>query len=135
MSLNSIDWRTCITIDQFTLALDEILKDVKSDTDEIVSNAAEKAARKGKNEVRKNARNTFDGTGKYAKSWDFKSGKKGQESYAEIGSTLPGLPHLLEKGHATLNGGRVPGRAHIAPAAEVTFRAFEDELKKGISEL
>lgn len=135
MSLNSKDWRTCITIDQFSLALDEILQDVKGDTDKIVSNAAKNAARKGKNEVRKNARNTFKGTGKYAKSWGFKSGKKGQESYAEIGSTMPGLPHLLEKGHAALGGGRVPGRAHIAPAADVTFKAFEDELKNGIGEL
>lgn len=123
-----------VSVDEFAYALDGILEDAKSNIDGAVSRAAEEAARKGKNEVRKNARSSFGGTGKYAKSWGYKSGKKGQESYAEIGSTMPGLPHLLEKGHATLGGGRVPGRSHIAPAAEVTFTTFENELKNGISD-
>ena len=54
----------------------------------------------------------------------------------EIGSaSLPGLPHLLEKGHAKVGGGRVPGIPHIAPAAEVAFKTTEDKLLEGIERI
>lgn len=121
-----------VEADRFALALNDMLKEVGVKVDDVVPEAARSAAKKGAAEVRKNARSSFGGTGKYASSWSFKSGKEGQESYAEIGSSMPGLPHLLEKGHATLGGGRVPGREHIAPAADVTFDDFEQELENGI---
>lgn len=121
-----------VDVDDFALALDEMLKGYLEEVDESVAKAAKTAAKKGSRLVKSNAKSTFGGTGKYAASWGHKEGKKGQESYAEIGSTMPGLPHLLEKGHATLGGGRVPGRQHIAPAADETFKTFEDELKKEI---
>lgn len=119
-----------VEADRFALALDDILRDVQQNVDEVVPVAARNSAKKGAAAVRRNARASFGGTGKYAKSWGYKSGKKGQESYAEIGSTMPGLPHLLEKGHATLGGGHVPGREHIANAAKDTFEDFENELSE-----
>ena len=57
-------------------------------------------------------------SGKYAKSW---TAKKTKENSHTLEMTVHSkdryqLAHLLEKGHAKRNGGRVSGKPHIAPA-------------------
>ena len=51
---------------------------------------------------------------------------------AVIYSRIPGLPHLLEHGHATRNGGRKGQRVHISPVTdkinESLIREFEVTL-------
>ncbi len=42
------------------------------------------------------------------------------------------LAHLLEFGHAKRGGGRVPGKAHIAPAEEKGIRELEQEIQKAL---
>jgi len=71
-------------------------------------------------------------TGPYARSINhhmIQSG--GRHPEGEIGSpSLPGLAHLLEKGH----GGPGPAGAHqhIADAAEEAFRDFERQLDEAV---
>ena len=72
-------------------------------------------------------------TGKYANSINSHLIKGGDSPEGEIGSpTVPGLAHLLEKGHASVGGGFVGGRAHIAPAAEEAFKDFEKRADRAV---
>ena len=71
-------------------------------------------------------------TGEYSKSIRYRVDRTGEKPQATVYSTKPGLPHLLEKGHAKMGGGYVAARVHIAPAAEDGFekamQAFENGL-------
>lgn len=72
-------------------------------------------------------------TGKYANSISHHLMKGGTSPEGEIGSpTIPGLAHLLEKGHATIGGGFVGGREHIAPAADEAFKDFEMRVGEAV---
>lgn len=73
-------------------------------------------------------------TGKYANSITHHMLTSGGDTPdGEIGSsTMPGLPHLLEKGHASVGGGFVAGREHIAPAAEEAFDDFERQIDRAV---
>ena len=68
-------------------------------------------------------------TGKYKKSWKNKTTSENANTIqVTVYSSVPGLPHLLEHGHAKRGGGRVSAIPHIAPAEE----AAEEKLLKDI---
>ena len=72
-------------------------------------------------------------TGPYAKSISYHMmSKSAKTPEGEIGSpSLPGLAHLLEKGH-----GYFPAapHVHIAPAADDTFEEFWDAMERAVEE-
>ena len=133
--------------DQFGAALDKILKDINGAVREGAPEAVEEGLKFGQKEWKALAPVSGGGDkrggkqggkrsgkrgGKYKKSIRYHMNKKDADrTSGEIGSpSLPGLPHLLEKGHAKMGGGRVPGREHIAPAAELAFYATEVAMEK-----
>ena len=71
----------------------------------------------------------FGGTGKYAEGW---TSRFETERFSAQGiiynKDVPGLPHLLEHGHAKRGGGRVPGREHVAPVEQILESAFHQRF-------
>lgn len=121
-----------VTPDKFAVRLDEEMRQIADSVGEGLRPVVEAAGDTGVDECRANALQKFKGSGRYAKGFRRKVKGDGANVTCEVGNaSLPGLVHLLEKGHATVGGGRVEGRPHVAPAAE---RSFE-MLEKGIDEL
>lgn len=120
------------TVDGFSAALQKILKEYQEDVSKNVNDLAKKFTQKGVKEV-KSASGQFGGTGNYASGWTskFESGRLSSQGIIYNGK-VPGLPHLLENGHATRNGGRVAGRAHIAPVEEKLAEEFTKAVEQGV---
>lgn len=72
--------------------------------------------------------------GKYAGSWTFTVVGRVNPK-AIVYSRVPGLPHLIENGHATTKGGRVAGKVHIRPVAEAAEESFAKEMRKVLENL
>lgn len=124
------------TPDRFAKDMGEILGQFGQQVERKIPDAAERAARHGVERMPSHiAWAGIGGTGRYARSWGYRQGRKGQESFVEMGSSMPGLPHLLEKGHATIGGGRVAGRMHVAHDAEEVFENFERDLREGLEDI
>lgn len=68
-------------------------------------------------------------TGSYKKGWRL---KKEKGSVIIHNKTDYQLTHLLEKGHANVNGGRTPARPHIAPVEEKIVDKYINQVKRDI---
>ena len=68
-------------------------------------------------------------TGDYAKGWSVSNinGKKVVHNKTDYQ-----LTHLLEYGHAKVNGGRVAAKPHIRPAEEKAINDFTEAVKKAL---
>ena len=116
--------------DQFAAALGEILGDIADAADEAVFQLVHDGAREGRDQWRANAK---------AYGWEYGAnvtyralrGRGGVEGH--IYSRKPGLPHLLEKGHAKIGGGRTRAFEHVKPAAEYAFRYVRENLGEYIA--
>lgn len=104
--------------DEFAAALADILGDIAEASDEAVFNLVHDSVELGRDDWRARAK----GYGwKYGQHVTFRTLRKGHGTEGHIFSRKPGLPHLLEKGHATMSGGRSGAFPHVKPAAETAF--------------
>ncbi len=105
--------------------LEEYGDEVKGSLDEITK----KIAQKGQQAIKNESKSKFNGK-RYWKGWkvDLQVGRL--DTKATIyNESLPGLPHLLEYGHAKRGGGRVQGTVHIAPVEEQLVNEFEKQVR------
>ena len=103
---------------------------------ELADDAMKKAVKKTATSVKKEiSANAPKDTGAYSKSW---TTKKVNENSHSLQMTVHSkshyqLAHLLEKGHAKRNGGRVQGKPHIAPAEEHGAELLESLIAEELS--
>lgn len=117
----------------------DISKDIKEILDDYaiqVSKEVDKASDATAKNVTKDLRaSSPKKSGKYGKSWSKKEDKGTvlNKNFIVYNKEHYRLTHLLEYGHATVNGGRVPPRPHIKQAEERGIQFFEKEVRKMIN--
>ncbi len=120
------------------IRIDQLASEVMAGLTEYADLATEdmkKAVKKAGTTVRKEIQaNAPKNTGDYAKSWSVKNVRETASALEIVvhSRNRYQLAHLLEFGHAKRGGGRVPGKAHIAPAEEKGVRELEQEIQKAL---
>lgn len=120
-----------VRIDQLAAAVMEGLTEYAELAADEMKAAVNKAGDSVKKDIQENAPKD---TGAYSKSWAVKKMKETSNSLEVVvhSRNRYQLAHLLEFGHAKRGGGRVPGRAHIAPAEEKAERILGQEIEKAL---
>ena len=119
-----------VSVSGMASAINEILEDYADLADDTMRKAVKKSAKTVKDEISANAPAR---TGKYAKSWKTQTTKSDSHALEiTVYSGKPGLPHLLEHGHAKRNGGRTKAIPHIAPAEELGAEQLEQDIERMI---
>ena len=119
--------------DKLAESIEKILQEYQDDVIKDTGKLAKDFAKKGAKAVKDSARSTFGGTGKYANGWTstYESGRVSSQGII-YNKDVPGLAHLLENGHAKRGGGRVSGKAHIAPVEDKISEEFYKAVKEAI---
>lgn len=124
-----------IGADQLAAEIAATLQDYYGAVVEDVEAVTKTVGKATREKVRANARAVgVVRTGKYLKSWRVKITAKDGKANATIYAEAPEyrLTHLLENGHASVNGGRVPAYPHIGKAERWAIEEFEQRLKEAI---
>ena len=124
-----------IQIDQLAAEVNKQLAAFAGATNEVVAVSVEEVA---KETVRRLRETSPKRTGAYAKSWKstkLKGGRNYNGRVIHAGNGEYRLTHLLEYGHAKVNGGRVnpsPPGGHIEPAEQEAIQSFEAAIRRGV---
>lgn len=127
-----------IQIDDLSKEITSIMKEFANATDESVDKAVKETA---KDAVKKLRNANPPGSGEYGSWKDYNSSWKVMQTktdkrYHRV-ATIHNekhyrLTHLLEKGHALVNGGRTRAFPHIQQVDEQAQKDLIDNIKKGI---
>lgn len=122
-----------VTMEQLPEAIREILDEYAGEINRFLPEITEEVGKTGVKALRTSAKQKFDGK-KYAGGWRSLTELNRYGATVTIyNGRLPGLPHLLEHGHANRGGGRTEGRVHIAPVEETLIKDFEKKVEHDIT--
>ena len=109
----------------------EIITAIRQYTEEVSESIERELDDTSKNLLNDIKANSPVKTGKYKAGWKRKKeGSSGSIKYIIYNKDKPGLAHLLEFGHAKINGGRVAGKLHIRPAYDKHVGTMEGRIKR-----
>lgn len=114
------------SIDNLSNEIAKQLVQYTKEVEEEVQQAADDVSNATVEEIKSNSPKK---SGAYAKGW---GRKKADNGFVIYNKKKPQITHLLEHGHVKVNGGRVPGRAHIRPAEEKAIADFTERVEKAI---
>ena len=122
-----------VTMEQLPGAIKEILDEYAGEIYKFLPEITDEVGKTGVKALRTSAKQKFDGK-KYAGGWRSLTERNRYGATVTIyNGRLPGLPHLLEHGHANRGGGRTEGRVHIAPVEEQLIEEFEKKVEHDIT--
>lgn len=123
--------------DEFAMALAEVLGDIASASEDALFDCVHDALVEGRDEWRRNAAEHdalyHEGNWKYGENVTYRTLRKKSGVEGHIFSRKPGLPHLLEKGHAKIGGGSTRAYPHVKPAADYAFEYVRRMLPEYIA--
>lgn len=118
-----------VPIDQLAVEVDKILQKYGDDVQDNLNDIVKDITKKGAKTLKAESQSTFGGTGKYAAGWTTQAETGRVSAQGTIyNGRLPGLPHLLEHGHANRGGGRTPGRVHISKVEDALIKEYENKV-------
>lgn len=122
--------------DKLSAEIRGILAEYQVEVTGVVTEAVKKVTRAGAKALRAESREKFQTHSKtkpYYKGWTstLDTGKHSAQGII-YNKDVPGLPHLLEHGHANRNGGRTPGRVHIKTIEDQVIKDFTKEVERGL---
>lgn len=122
-----------VTAETLGTTIKETLEQYAEDVDATVAEVTKAVAKSGVQALKNDSNNTFEDVhlsrGRYGSGWASTVTENRFGASAVIyNKKYPGLPHLLEHGHAKRTGGRVQGRPHIKPVEEQIINEFQQNL-------
>lgn len=120
-----------VRIDQMADAIMQGLTEYAELANEDMKKAVKDASKTVKKEIQAGAPQK---SGAYSKSWAIKTARETANTLEQTvySKNRYQLAHLLEHGHAKRGGGRVSGKAHIAPAEQMGIEQLEDAIEKAL---
>ncbi len=123
-----------ISFDQLQGEIDKILKEYEKDAAESIDQAATQIGKAAVSELK--SASPVGATGRYSKGWAYEKNRSRLGTSVTVYNKTDGsLTHLLENGHALRQGGRAPGKKHIAPVNDEATEKFEKEVIKKLENL
>lgn len=115
-----------INVDDISKEIERSIKEYTEDVKAGIEQAKIEVAKKAVKELKQTSPRRTKGKDSYADGWARKKSKGAQIIYNK---NKPSLTHLLEKGHAKRNGGRVNGIPHIEPAEQKANDEFQNRVE------
>ena len=116
------------TPDNFAAAVESVLNEYKDRVDDVLGDVIKVVGKEAAKDISRNA--PRGRTEEYARSWTSTDTGTRIAPGSTVYSTKPGLPHLLENGHALRGGGRTRAIPHISQVEEALPQMLEDRIRR-----